>query len=198
MQFGSSDGGRPIATGNFLKPDIAASDHLRGPDHAAVTLVEYGDYQCEQCSRAYHVLGVVLAEIGDAIRYAFRNFPRIDVHPDAQTAAEAAESVAAQAGEDAFWAMHDVLYHNQDALGVDDLLTYAESVGADPRLVAADLASGAMSGRVRADYDSGVRSGVTTTPTFYVNGVRFGGDWSNPDIFIVALEEAARQETKPS
>lgn len=168
----------------------APDDHVRGPVHAPVTLVEYGDYQCELCGRAYHVLNAVLAKLGSSVRFVFRNFPLIDAHSEAQMAAEAAESVAARAGEEAFWDMHDILYENQDALEIDDLLGYAEAAGADAVVVADDLASGAMRARVRADYRSGVRGGVRGTPTFFVNGRRFTGDWTDPGAFIASLQDA--------
>ena len=170
--------------------DLGPEDHVRGPAHAPVTLMEYGDYQCDACGRAYWVLDAILAELGPSVRFVFRNFPLIDAHSEAQMAAEAAESVAAHAGEEAFWAMHDVLYENQDALDIDDLLGYAEAAGADPSVIADDLASGAMRARVRADYRSGVRGGVRGTPTFFVNGRRFVGDWSDADAFIAQLREA--------
>jgi protein-disulfide isomerase len=180
----SNAGGRPIV--DAVVPD----DHVRGPAHAPVTLVEYGDYQCDACGRAYRVLDAVLAELGSSVRFVFRNFPLIDAHSEAQMAAEAAESVAAHAGDEAFWTMHDMLYENQDALEIDDLLGYAEASGADPEEVADDLASGAMRARVRADYRSGVRAGVRGTPTFFVNGRRFTGDWTDADAFIAFLQDA--------
>lgn len=175
----------------ILHPDVGPSDHVRGPAGAPVTLVEYGDYECSQCQRAHYVIDVVLGELGDNVRYVFRNFPRAAVHPDAPMAAEAAESVAAQAGEDAYWAMHEILFENQDALEIDDLLAYADAVGADSRAVADDLSAGRMRARVNDHIRSGERSGVTRTPVFFVNGERFEGDWNDPDAFTAALEEAA-------
>jgi len=176
----------------ILHPDVGPSDHVRGRADAPVTLVEYGDYECAQCGRAHYIVDIVLGELGDNVRYVFRNFPVSSVHPDAQRAAEAAESVAARAGEDAFWAMHDMLMENQDALSVDDLLGYAAAAGADSNAVADDLSSGAARARVDDDLRSGERSGVRDTPTFFVNGVRFEGDWNDPDAFTLALDEAAR------
>jgi protein-disulfide isomerase len=170
--------------------NVGPGDHVRGPAHAPVTLVEYGDYQCPQCGCAYYVLNVVLGELGSSVRFVFRNFPLIDAHSDAQMAAEAAESVAAHDGPEAFWAMHDMIYENQDALAIDDLLGYADAAGADVGAVADDLASGTMRPRVRLDYRSGVRSGVRGTPTFFVNGRRFTGDWTDPDAFVASLQDA--------
>jgi protein-disulfide isomerase len=156
-----------------------------------VTLVEYGDYECPHCGRAHVILQDVLAELGDEVRFVFRNFPLAEAHPHAEVAAEAAESVAAHAGNEAFWTIHDLLFENQDALEEDDLLGYAAAAGADPHAMADDLAAGAMTARVRADFKSGVRSGVNGTPTFFVNGRRFDGNWGDPGAFAAALHSAA-------
>jgi protein-disulfide isomerase len=175
----------------ILTPAIGPEDHFLGAADAPVTLVEYGDYECGHCGRAHAVLQEVLAELGDEVRFVFRNFPLSEAHPHAERAAEAAESVAVRGGNDAFWAMHDLLYENQDALEEDDLLGYVAAAGADPNAVADDLATGAASARVRADFKSGVRSGVNGTPTFFVNGRRFDGNWSDPAAFAAALHSAA-------
>jgi protein-disulfide isomerase len=174
-----------------LDPPVRSDDHALGPGGAAVVLVEYGDYECPQCARAHGVLGRLLAELGDRVRYVFRNFPLTDIHPHAQVAAEAAESVARHAGADAFWDMHDMLFMNQDALEIDDLLGYAEAAGADADAVAGDLAAGATRRRVLDDFDSGIRSGVAGTPTFFVNGTYYDGSWEEAASFAAALREAA-------
>ena len=124
------------------------------------------------------------------MRFVFRNFPLTEAHPRAEPAAEAAESVSAHGGNDAFWPMHDRLFENQDALEPENLLEYAEAAGVDRALVAADLASGATTARVRADFKSGVRSGVNGTPTFFINGRRFDGNWADPAAFSAALAHA--------
>jgi protein-disulfide isomerase len=179
-------------SGDVLTPDVGPQDHVAGPANARVTLVEYGDYECPRCFRARQVLDVVLEELGDGVRFVFRNFPVTDSHPHAEMAAEAAESVAAHAGVEAFWTMHAILYENQDALEEDDLLGYAQAAGADLALVGDDLARGRLHDRVRGDFRSGLRSGVTGTPTFFLNGRRFDGDWAAPEAFIAAIEDAAR------
>ena len=175
-----------------LTPPVGPDDHAHGPSNAPITLVEYGDYECPHCGRAYRVLQQVLRELGDDIRFVFRNFPLNEAHPHAGVAAEAAESVAARGGEDAFWAMHDLIYENQDALQPDDLIEYAGAADVNPADVADDLASGAFRDRVRRDFRNGMRSGVNGTPTFFVNGRRFEGDWTDPDAFVAALQNAAR------
>ena len=141
-------------------------------------------------------MDVVLGELGDAIRFVFRHFPVMEAHAEAERAAEAAESVAARAGEEAFWTMHDILFENQDALSLDDLLWYAEAAGADRAVVADDLASRAMRARLGRDVASDVSSGVEATPTFFVNGVRFEGDGIDADAFTIARGEAARAKVR--
>ena len=178
-----------------LRPDVGADDHVLGPDDAAVTLVEYGDFQCPHCARAHRVLPKVLKRLGARVRFVFRHFPLAESHPDAVHAAEASESVAAQAGEEAFWRMHDLMYDHQrdsdDSLDDAHLMRYAEQAGADPATVALDLGGDAYEEKVKSSFMSGVRSGVNGTPTFFINGTRFEGEWTNADAFIAALEEAA-------
>jgi len=174
-----------------LDHGIGPFDHSVGPADAPVVLVEYGDYACSDSARASAVVKVVLEELEDRVRFAFRTFPHTDVNADAGRAAEAAESVAAHGGEEAFWDMHDILFANQDALEPDDLLGYAEACGVDVGAVADDLASGAQRPRVRADFESGVRSGVNDTPAFFVNGVCYEDDWSDVDTFLAVLRETA-------
>jgi protein-disulfide isomerase len=164
---------------SILMPPVGPEDHARGPANAPITLVEYGDYECPHCGVAFVVVMQVLEEVGDRVRFVFRNFPLTDAHPHAMAAAEAAESVAAHGGEEAFWSMHELLFENQDALQHDELIEYAAAAGVDPVAVADDLKSGSWRPRVERDLESGQRSGVHGTPTFYVNGRRFEGDWTD-------------------
>lgn len=177
---------------SILTVPVGPDDHVRGRADARITLVEYGDYECADCGLAHIILEQVLEEVGEQVRFVFRNFPLADRHPHAVVAAEAAESVAERGGEDAFWAMHDLIYQNQDALQPDDLIEYAAAAGVDEIEVANDLASRAMKRRVRRDLDSGVRSGVGDTPTFFVNGRRFEGDWTDPSELSDALQDGTR------
>jgi protein-disulfide isomerase len=172
-------------------------EHAIGRPDAPLELMEYGDYACPHCARAYLMLQVIRAELGDAIRFTFRNFPLPEVNPQAMAAAEAAESVAAHAGESAYWDMHAMMCENQDALEIDDLLGYAVAAGADASDVAADLSSGAMRERVRHDIRRGMEAGVSATPAFFVNGRRFDGDWSDADAFTAALHAATRETALP-
>jgi len=183
-------------TQGTLRPDVSDADHAIGPADAPVTLVEYGDYQCPHCARAHPIITRIRKRLGTQLRFVFRNFPLNELHPDALHAAEAAESVFAHAGADAFWRMHDAIYEHQrdsdDALDDEHLLQYAAEAGANADDVARDLASDAFEEKVRSDFLSGVRSGVNGTPTFFVNGRRFDDDWTDPAAFAAALEAAAR------
>ena len=175
-------------SGSRLTPPVSSHDHRAGPDDAAVTLVEYGDYECPYCGMAYPIVKAVQRELGAPLRFVFRNFPLAETHPHARHAAEAAEAAAAQGK---FWEMHDMLFEHQAALEDVDLLRYAESLKLDAERIARELEAGTYTKRVRDDFRSGVRSGVNGTPTFFVNGERYEGSWANEDAFIRALHDAA-------
>jgi protein-disulfide isomerase len=136
-----------------------------------VTLVEYGDFECPYCGRAEGFVRELLSDFGD-VRYVWRQLPLTDVHPRAQIAAEASEAAAAQG---AFWEMHDLLFQHQDALRPSDLEGYAEQLGLDTQRFSDELRSHEYAGRVADDVDSADLSGVSGTPTFFVNGRRHYG-----------------------
>jgi Na+/H+ antiporter NhaA len=146
-------------------------DHVRGPADAPVTVVEYGDFECPYCGQAEPVIRELLADIGD-LRYVWRHLPLGDVHPRAQLAAEAAEAAAEQG---AFWPMHDLLLTHQDALQVPDLVRHAGTLGLDIKRFRDDLRRHTWAARIAEDVDSADLSGVTGTPTFFVNGARHYG-----------------------
>jgi len=176
-----------------LQLPVSDRDHTEGSSDAPVTLVEYGDFQCPYCGQAFPVVKELQRRFGTRLRFVFRNFPLTQLHPDALHAAEAAESVAINAGEAAYWAMHDTIFvHQQDsptALSDENLVRYATAAGADGNQTTADLANDAMVERVREDFQSGVRSGVNGTPTFFINGARFDGAWNDLGQFSAALDE---------
>jgi protein-disulfide isomerase len=176
--------GRPL-----LSLPVGPRDHAQGPATAAVTLVEYGDYECPHCARAYPIVKAIQDRMGDRLKFVFRNFPLRQVHPHAEDAAEAAEAAAAPGK---FWEMHDQLFENQTALELEDLVSYAADLGLDPLRVAAELQAGAYASRVQEDFSSGVRSGVNGTPCFFLNGVRYDEPWDQED-FISAIEAAGNQ-----
>jgi protein-disulfide isomerase len=174
----------PQGEGPRLALPVGPRDHSEGPATAPVTLVEYGDYECPHCGRAYPIVKSVQKRFGSRLRFVFRNFPLKEMHPHAQHAAEIAEAAGAHGK---FWPMHDTLFENQGALEDDDLLGYAAELGLDARRIADELATHAHAARVREDFLSGVRSGVNGTPTFMLNGQRYDGSWEMEDL-IVAIE----------
>jgi Na+/H+ antiporter NhaA len=160
-------------------------DHIRGPDDAPVTLVEYGDYECPYCGQAEAVIRSLLDSFGDDLGYVWRHLPLNDVHPSAQLAAEAAEAAAAQ-GE--FWAMHDLLLEHQDELFPTDLARYANDLGLDMRRFWDDMRRREHAERIAEDVTSADASGVAGTPTFFINGMRHQGAYD-----LDTLSDAVRR-----
>jgi Na+/H+ antiporter NhaA len=165
---------------NPVDPD---RDHIRGPNEAPVTLVEYADFECPYCGQAEPIVRELLADFGD-IRYVWRHLPLRDVHPHAQIAAEAAEAAARQG---AFWDMHDLLLDHQGALLRRDLVGYAEQLDLDVALFSNDLHQHVGADRVAQDVDSADLGGVSGTPTFFINGRRHHGAYD-----IQSLSNAVR------
>jgi protein-disulfide isomerase len=155
-----------------------------------VTLVEYGDFECPHCGRAHPIVQGIRRYMGEHLRFVYRHFPLVEMHPHAEHAAEAAEAAGAQGR---FWEMHDMLFRNQHALEDEDLVLYAARIGVDAQRVARELAAGTYARKVRDDFRGGIRSGVNGTPTFFINGARFDGNWADTVEFIQALTEAAAQ-----
>ena len=163
--------------GDILAVPVTETDHSRGHADAPFTLVEYGDYECPYCGSASPFLRGLERRFGAELRVVFRNFPRTAIHPHAHHAAEAAEAAAAQGK---FWEMHDYLFAHQQALEDADLIRYAGELGLDVDRFARDLNDHVYADRVDADAQGGLRSGVSQTPTFFLNGVRQGGAFAVP------------------
>ena len=152
----------------FLLVDpLGPVDHVLGPDHARVTLVEYGDFQCPHCKQATGAVRQILARFENRVRFAFRHFPLEEVHPHALRAAEAAECAG---GQDRFWPMHDLLFDNQLHLKQPQLFEYAQRLGLDMPRFTAEMDDEIYLQRIREHQRNGDASGVRGTPTFYVNG----------------------------
>jgi Na+/H+ antiporter NhaA len=166
-------------------------DHVRGPTDAPVTLLEYGDYECPYCGQAESVVRELLSSFGDDLRYVWRHLPLNDVHPHAQTAAEAAEAAAAQGK---FWEMHDTLLAHQDALRPVDLGRYAEQLELDVERFWEELRRRSHAPRVARDVASADASGVSGTPTFFVNGRRHYGAYDTET--LTQAVRAARQRAQ--
>jgi Na+/H+ antiporter NhaA len=163
-------------------------DHIRGSDDAPVTVVEYGDFECPYCGQAEPVVRELLADFGD-VRYVWRHLPLHDVHPAAQIAAEASEAAAEQGR---FWEMHDVLLDCQGKLHVRDLIGYAGDIGLDVERFSTDLKRHLGAARVAEDLDTADLSGVTGTPTFFINGRRHHGAYDIETLSAAVRSARAR------
>src|SRR5260370_20448003 len=152
-----------------VKGGVGRGDHIQGDENAALTLVEYGDYECPHCGHAYPIVKRVQKHFGKRLRFVFRNFPLNEIHPHAESAAETAEFAGAHGK---FWEMHDLLFESQNRLGGELFQHLASRL----KLASADLLS-ALEKReflphVRSDFPAGARSGVNGTPTCFINGRR--------------------------
>jgi protein-disulfide isomerase len=177
----------------LVLPVSPARDHMRGGDHAQVTLVEYGDYECLFCGAAHQAVNAVQAHLGERLCFVFRHFPLTTLHPHAQQAAEAAEAAGAQ---QMFWPMHSTLLENQQYLSDAYLMGYAKALRLNVAVFQEDLLNHAHLPRIREDFLSGVRSGVQGTPTFYINGIRHDGSWEFPELLAAVERSAAEQPVK--
>jgi protein-disulfide isomerase len=170
-----------------LRVPVSNADHSQGPKNAPLMLVEYGDYECPHCGRAYPIVKQLQQTLSDKLLFVFRNFPLAEIHPHAMNAARAAEAAGLQ-GQ--FWEMHDLLFENQDRLDDQSLQAYASSLELDMEKFVEDTNSEEIFERIAADIDGGARSGVNGTPTFFANGVRVDDGWDY-DTLVVTLRETA-------
>ena len=150
-----------------LTVPVGPADHVLGPSHAPVTLVEYGDLECPNCKQAAPVVKLLLQRFANRLRFAFRHFPLEGVHPHAELAAEAAECAG---GQGKFWQMHDLLFEHQDHLKLNHLRGYAERLEIDMARFTAEMNDHVYLQRVREHLQSGNDSGVRSTPTFFLDG----------------------------
>jgi protein-disulfide isomerase len=169
-----------------LKVPVNSRDHIRGSENAPVTLLEYGDYECPFCGRAHFIVEEVRDELGNSLRFVFRNFPLVEVHPHALTAAHAAEAAGLQGK---FWEMHDILFENQEALDTGDILIYAQELDLDIKKFVRNLESEEVAQKVRDDLASGEQSGVMSTPTFFINGRKHVGSYEFADLLAAIQQE---------
>ncbi|HEX6557241.1 MAG TPA: thioredoxin domain-containing protein [Ktedonobacteraceae bacterium] len=166
---------------------VSERDHSQGPASAAVTLVQYGDYECPYTRQSTTVVRAIQQQLGDQLRFIFRNFPLTEIHPHALHAAFAAEAAASQGK---FWQMHDAIFHHQHTLEDSDLEQFAAAVGLDMQQFARDMAHQRSLPHIEEDLEGGLRSGVQGTPTFFINGVLYPGSWEH-DALLAALEAAS-------
>jgi protein-disulfide isomerase len=176
-----------------LKVPVGPADHAAGGDeHAPVTLVEYGDYECPHCGRAHPIVQRVRKHFGNQLRFVFRNFPLTQIHPHAEMAAEAAE-FAATRGK--FWEVHDAIFENQNRLGEPLLGDIADRIGLPFVEMRSALENHEFLQRVKDDFMGGARSGVNGTPTFFLNGERYEESWEY-DNLVAAIEGLMPADSK--
>ncbi|HEY6282280.1 MAG TPA: DsbA family protein [Burkholderiales bacterium] len=149
-----------------LAVPVTHADHFLGPESAKITVVEYGDFECPECGQAYPAVKILLKHFGDRVRFVFRHFPLVEVHPHAEVAAEAAEAADAQ---DKFWQMHNLLFEHQLHLKAKQLRQYASEAELDLERYDYEMGDHVYLQRVQEHIESGKKSGVRSTPTFFVN-----------------------------
>jgi protein-disulfide isomerase len=164
---------------------VSKRDHIQGPTTAAVTLIEYGDYQCPYCAQAYMITKEIQERMGSKLRFVFRNFPLTKIRPHAYQAALAAETAAAQ---NKFWEMYDYLFKHGQVLTGDTLKQTAAKLGLDVDRFNREFDDDTYSSHVDEDIESGNNSGVRSTPTFFINEDRYEGNW-DLDNLLNALDE---------
>lgn len=172
----------------MLEPPVGPTDHSRGPQAAPVTLVEYGDYQSEACRQADGFVKEAERRLKGRIRLVFRHFAINQVHPYSQHAAEAAGA------QGQFWQMHDLLFGNPDALDDADLVGYANDIGLDTARFLHDVAGHVHAARIEESLRGGVRSGVDSTPAFFINGIRYDSEWQHGDALLQAITRVASSD----
>ena len=168
---------------NTLAEPVTERDHSVGPADAPITIVEYGDYECPDCFNAVPVIEQVRQSLGERLRFVFRHFPQNSIHPHASAAAEAAEAAADQGK---FWMMHEALFRHQKDLTEIDYSHLALTLGLDIYKFETSRNRESHVRRVRADFESGLRSGVKGTPTLFINGRRYEGKMEAGEILKAA------------
>lgn len=166
-------------------------DHKEGQLDATVVLVMYGDYQCSHSANVYKLIKTIQRQLSvplgeNYLCFIFRHFPQRQIHPQAQRAAEAAE-----AAQDRFWQMHEMLLSFQQALGDGYLVEYANHLGLNICGFLQDLSRRVYVDRINQDIEGGIQSGVTVTPTLFINGIQYTDPW-NVELLTIAITDASR------
>ena len=175
-----------------LTDPVTPDDHVPGDPDAGVTLVQYGDYECPYTRVSRHTVHQLQREFPDSLRFVFRHFPLEEIHPHARSAAMAAEAAGAQTD---FWAMHEYLFEHQTHLEEQDLQAYALELQLDAERFERDRGSPEIARRVDRDLNSGERSGVEGTPTFFVNGIRHDGGYELDSLrpaIVASMQKASK------
>ena len=164
-----------------LSSPINSHDQIYGDIGAQIELVEYGDYECPYCGRAYPIVKDIQRQLGSNLSFVFRNFPLTKIHPHAFAAAVAAEAAGLQGK---FWEMHDIIFENQKTLEPENILNFATRLGLDIEKFKQDIHQQPLANKVEMDFESGLRSGVNKTPTFFINGLKYDGEWTGTELLV--------------
>ena len=178
---------RPSDEADSLSQPVSERDHARGASTAPVTLLMYGAYECPHCVEANKIVKEVESRLGARLRFVFRHFPRTNVHPHAEAAAEVAEAAGDQGK---FWEMHDTLFAHFNQLDGEHLVLYARELELDMERFEGAINRRSFAPRVQEDFMSGERSGVRATPTFFINGARHKGAW-DIDALLKAVDSGS-------
>ncbi|NML21296.1 thioredoxin domain-containing protein [Pseudoflavitalea sp. G-6-1-2] len=165
---------------------VNSADNIEGNASAPIELVEYGDYECPYCGRAYPIVKEIQKQLGADLKFVFRNFPLKRIHPHAFAAALATEAAAQQ---DKFWQMHDIIFENQKSLESEDIFFFAKELGLDIQSFENDMQDPSLIRKVEHDFETGIRSGVNRTPTFFINGEKYEGEWGNHELLQFLLNK---------
>ena len=169
-----------------LRVPVTARDHSKGQGLGGVTLVEYGDYQCSYCALAQPIIKQIQSDFGENLRFAYRQFPLSEIHPDAEGAAEFAEFAGVH---QKFWETHDALFDNQADLGMDLYLSLGRSLELSGHDIARVLESGTYASKVKSDIQGGVRSGVNGTPAFFINACRYERSYQYAELHAAITDQ---------
>lgn len=175
---------RPSDESDSLSRPVTERDHARGEASAPLTLLMYGAYECPHCVEANNIVKEIESRLGARLRFVFRHFPRTNVHPHAEAAAEVAEAAAEQGK---FWEMHDTLFAHFNHLDGEHLMLYAKELGLDMERFEQAIIHRSFAARVQEDFKSGEECGVRATPTFFINGARHKGAW-DVDALLKAVD----------
>jgi protein-disulfide isomerase len=184
-----------MPTPNRLEVPVGAEDHVQGPPDALVTLVEYGDYECPHCGHAYPIIKAVQRHFEDDLRFVYRHFSLVEIHPMADPAAETAEFAGAH---DRFWDMHNLLFENQERLSPALIVELTDQLGLDTEKLADALQQGLFADRIRQDIAGGLQSGVHGTPTLFINGEQHVGSYEYEDLVDAIEQHLAFQRRRAS
>lgn len=172
-----------------LRPPVSPQDHIYGQPDAVIELLEYGDFQCPYCGRAFPIVKRIQEALGEHLKFVFRNFPLTKIHPLAKTAALATEAAGKQGK---YWEMHHMIFENQRRIFKTALLEYASHIDLNLLQFELDLDNVALIDKVESDFESGLRSGVNATPTFFINGEKYTGNWEGGDLETFLQLELAK------